>query len=143
MGATYHQDIIKWAQEQAALLRAGQFSDVDIEHVAEEIEDVGKSEQRELESRMAVLLAHLLKWKYQPDRRSSSWQRTIREQRKGILRRLAKTPSLKVDLRDSQWWEGVWSDAIITATKDTNIDCFPETCPWKPEDINSNEFWPE
>lgn len=107
MHATYYQDIIKWAQEQAALLRAGQFSKVDIEHVAEEIEDVGKSEQRELENRMAILLAHLLKWQYQPDRRSSSWQRTIREQRKGVTRRLAKTPSLKANIRDSESWEGV------------------------------------
>lgn len=143
MGATYNQDIIEWSREQAALLRSGQFSKLDIEHLAEEIEDVGKSEQRELENRMAVLLAHLMKWKYQPDRRSSSWERTIREQRKGITHRLAKTPSLKADLRDSEWWEGVWSDAVITAMKETDVDCFPEACPWKPEDVNNSEFWPE
>ena len=63
----YNADIIQWARQQAALLRAGRFSALDIEHIAEEIEDVGKSEERELESRLAVLIAHLLKWQYQPE----------------------------------------------------------------------------
>lgn len=143
MSATYHQDIIEWSREQAELLRSGQFSKLDIEHLADEIEDVGKSEQRELENRMAVLLAHLLKWEYQPGRRSSSWQRTIREQRKGIKRRLAKTSSLKATLKDREWWEGVWSDAVISATKETDIDCFSELCPWTPENINDSEFFPQ
>lgn len=76
MGKTaYEKDVVAWATEQAALLRAGNFSDLDVEHIAEEIEDVGKSEQRKLASRMAVLLAHFLKWAYQPDRRGARWQR--------------------------------------------------------------------
>lgn len=78
MGKRYEQDVVAWAQEQAALLREGKFSAVDVEHIADEIEDVGKSEQRELSSRMAVLLADLLRWQYQPGRRGSSWQRTIK-----------------------------------------------------------------
>lgn len=143
MSATYDQDILEWSKEQAALLRSGQYAKLDIEHLAEEIEDVGKSEQRELENRMAILLAHLLKWQYQPDRRSSIWKRTIREQRKGVTRRLAKTPSLKANLRDSEWWEGVWSDAVIAATKETNMGDFPEVCLWTPEEVNDSEFWPE
>src|SRR5260363_345132 len=69
-----------WASEQAALLRAGKLTAIDVEHIAEEIEDVGRSEKRELANRMAVLLVHLLKWKFQPERRGSSWQRTIKEQ---------------------------------------------------------------
>lgn len=64
MKTTYENDVIAWAYEQAHLLRTGQFSCLDISHIAEEIEDVGKSEQRELASRMAVLLAHLLKWQF-------------------------------------------------------------------------------
>jgi hypothetical protein len=74
------------------LLRSGKLSALDIEHIAEEIEDVGKSEQRELASRMTGLIAHLLKWQYQPERQSGSWQRTIKEQRKVIARRLKKHP---------------------------------------------------
>jgi len=69
----YHLDIIAWAEEQASLLRAGRLSELDIDHIAEEIEDVGKSEQRELASRMAVLIAHLIKWRYQLQRRGNSW----------------------------------------------------------------------
>ena len=62
MSSTYENDIVAWANEQAYLLRSGKLSAIDIEHIAEEIEDVGKSEQRELASRMALLTAHLLKW---------------------------------------------------------------------------------
>jgi hypothetical protein len=67
---SYDQDVILWSQEQARLLRARRFAELDIEHLADEIEDVGKSEKRDLASRMAVLLAHLLKWKSQPESRS-------------------------------------------------------------------------
>ena len=84
MGIAYEKDIVAWANEQACFIRAGRFDLLDLEHIAEEIEDVGKSEQRELETRMAVLLAHLLKWQYQPTHRGRSWLATIREQRKMI-----------------------------------------------------------
>ncbi len=67
MGTSYEKDVVAWANEQAALLRAGKFSALDIEHIAEEIEDVGKSQQRERGNRMAVLLAHLLKWQNRID----------------------------------------------------------------------------
>ena len=142
---TYETDVIAWAQEQVRLLRAGRFDALDIEHIADEIEDVGKSEQRELESRMAVLLAHLLKWQHQPERRGSSWQRTIKEQRKAIARRITKTPSLKSDLLDAEWWEGVWGDALIKAADETGIDIgqLPGRCPWLEEQILSAEFYPD
>jgi hypothetical protein len=69
---SYDNDIIAWADEQAHLLRSGRFDCLDIAHLAEEIEDVGKSEQCEFANRMAVLFTHLLKWNYQPARRGSS-----------------------------------------------------------------------
>jgi hypothetical protein len=137
----YHVDIVAWAREQAALLRAGRYDALDIEHIAEEVEDVGKSEQRELISRMAVLLAHLLKWRHQPERRGNSWRNTIRAQRKGIARRLAKTPSLKADLADPEWWEAAWDDAVAQAGQETGLE-FPEACPWRPEQILSADFYP-
>ena len=77
--ASYDQDVAAWSVEQARLLRAGLFHLADVEHIADEIEDVGKSEARELASRMAVLLAHRLKWEFQPTYRSVSWENTIRE----------------------------------------------------------------
>ena len=142
MTTTYENDIVAWAKEQAYLLRSGKLSAIDIEHIAEEIEDVGKSEQRELASRMAVLLAHLLKWHYQPDRQGSSWQRTIKEQRKAILRRLKNTPSLKVSLSNAEWLEDAWGDAISITINETGMDGFPEICPWTIENILAEDWLP-
>jgi len=107
----YETDIVAWANEQAQLVRAGQFELLDLEHIAEEIEDVGKSEQRELASRMTLLIAHLLKWQFQPERRGRSWQLTIRNQRKAIQLHLKQVPSLKSKLNDVEWMEIVWGDA--------------------------------
>lgn len=129
---TYETDIMAWANEQAHFLRSGNFAALDIEHLAEEIEDVGKSEQRELANRMAVLMAHLLKWEFQPARRGSSWELTIKEQRRAITRRLKNTPSLKSSLTNSEWLADVWLDARLSAEKETQIDFdkFPENCHW-------------
>ena len=143
MGTRYEQDIVAWANEQAQLLRSHKLSSIDIENIAEEIEDVGKSEQRELASRISVLLAHLLKWQFQPDRRGSSWTRTILEQRKSIALRLRKTPSLQNSLTDAIWLDSTWADAVTKAIEETGLDKFPETCIWSTEDILSKEFYPE
>lgn len=139
----YDFDVIAWSLEQARLLRTGQFSLLDIEHIAEEIEDVGKSEQRELANRMAVLLAHLLKWQHQPDYRCNSWRRTVNEQRKSIGICIRKTPSLKTNLNDTEWWEIVWADAVTKASEETRLSNFPETCLWSIEQILDQDFWPE
>ena len=143
MSTAYKTDIIAWANEQAAFIRAGRFDLLDLEHIAEEIEDVGKSEQRELENRMAVLLAHLLKWQFQAARRGSSWQLTLKEQRKRISMRLKETPSLKNSLNDEHWKAAVWSDAIAKAAEETGLDIFPEVCPWTFEQILDQNFFPE
>ena len=142
---SYEQDIIQWAKQQAELLRSGNFSALDIEHIAEEIEDVGKSEQRELASRMAVLITHLLKWQYQSERRGASWQLTIKNQRKSVGRRIEKTPSLKTSLKDPDWIDDVWDDACLQATKETGIGraIFPESCPWSMDKVICDEFWPD
>ena len=126
----YDKDINAWAQEQARLLRAGRFEMLDIEHIAGEIEDVGKSEQRELASRMAVLLAHLLKWQYQPERRGASWEKTIKAQRKEIAYALGESPSLAPKLQEPRWLDMVWARAVAQAVGETGLDCFPEECPW-------------
>jgi len=84
MSTLYDDDVIAWVEQQVALLRAGRWSELDVDNIVEEIEDVGKSEQRELRSRLEVLIAHLLKWKYQPDRQGHSWRLTIRAQRDSI-----------------------------------------------------------
>lgn len=138
---TYEKDIVAWAGEQARLLRAGRFDQLDIEHIAEEIEDVGKSEQRELASRMATLLAHLLKWEFQPERRGASWQRTIKAQRDGIGRRLKKTPSLQPMLTDEDWNAEIWADAVAQAATETGLADFPDCCPWSFRDQVLRDDW--
>jgi hypothetical protein len=142
MGTTYEQDVVAWANEQAALLRAGRLDALDLQHIAEEIEDVGKSEQRELASRMAVLLAHLLKWQHQPERRGTSWQRTIKEQRTAIKARLKRTPSLKPMMSDPDWQEEIWADAVTKAIDETGLNDFPAACAWSVESVLSVEFYP-
>jgi hypothetical protein len=142
---SYEKDVILWSQEQARLLRAGRFAELDIEHLADEIEDVGKSEKRELASRMAVLLAHLLKWTRRPENRTNSWRATINDQRKRILLPLKDTPSLKAVMRNRDWQEDVWLDARAQARKETGLaeDELPEACPWSMDQAADAEFWPE
>ena len=142
MGTTYESDVVAWANEQAALLRAGKLSAIDIEHIAEEIEDVGKSEQRELASRMAVLLAHLLKWQTQPERRGNSWRNTIRAQRKEIAYGLEEAPSLRAKLVESRWLDMVWSKAIAQAFDETGIDNLPDACPWTMDEVLAADWLP-
>lgn len=138
---TYEKDVHAWAIEQARLLRAGRLDLIDVEHIAGEIEDVGKSEQRELASRMAVLLAHLLKWQYQPERRGASWEKTIKAQRKEIAYMLEESPSLATKLDERRWLEMVWAGAIAQAVGETGLDCFPDACPWMMPDEVLGERW--
>jgi hypothetical protein len=143
MSATYEKDIVAWSKEQAALLRAGRLSALDLQHIADEVEDVGKSEQRELASRLAVLLAHLLKWSHQPERRGKSWAFTIREQRRALTLHLEGIPSLRATLRDPKWFAAVWADALAKAAEETGLADFPEVCPWSEAQFFDLEFLPE
>ena len=144
MLTAYNSDIVAWSKEQSYLLRSGNLSDIDIEHIAEEIEEVGKSEQRELANRMTVLMMHLLKWYFQPARQGSSWEKTIKEQRQSIIRRFKNTPSLKKSLIDNEWLADVWLDARLAAEKETQIDFdkFPDECPWEMDSILKEEWLP-
>ena len=83
--AAYDEDFFAWTEEQARLLRAGELAEIDALNLAEEVESVGRSDRREIRSRLIVLLTHLLKWHFQPDARSSGWLGTIREQRDQII----------------------------------------------------------
>jgi hypothetical protein len=139
---TYESDILAWANQQALLVRQGKFDLLDIDHLAEEIEVVGKSEQRELASRMAVLIAHLLKWRFQPERPGRSWELTIRNQRRAIELHLKNVPSLKPTLQDAEWLEIIWGDAVYQANKETGIEDFPEDCPWTVENMLKQDWLP-
>jgi len=138
----YDEDIAAWAEEQAALLRAGQLDRLDFANIAEEIADVGKSEQRELASRMAVLMAHLIKWQFQPEHQSNTWRRTIKEQRRALRFHLKQVPSLKPKLSDSDWQDAIWADAVTKAIAETGLGGFPENCPWTIDDVLDDAFLP-
>lgn len=144
MGAVaYEQDFYSWALEQAALLRAGKFDQVDMDHVIEEIEDMGKSQYDQLESRFDVLLMHLLKWMYEPSHRGKSWVSTIKEQRRRIPHHLKKHPGLKGQL------DNLFADAYELAAEGAAdetgmpVTTFPEKCPWTVEQVLNHDFWPE
>ncbi len=139
----YEQDVIAWSREQARLLRDGQWANLDIEHLADEIEDVGKAESRELASRMAVLLGHLLKWALQPDRQGTSWRLTIAEQRDALRMRLKKTPSLKAEMRTAEFSADAWLDGWTLAQKEAGQDVFPRHRSWSFDQILNDDFWPD
>ena len=138
----YEQDFYAWANQQAALLRAGDLSAADIEHIAEEIESMGKTEKRELVSRLAVLLLHMLKWQFQPGRRGSSWQATIRVQRIALTRHIKDNPSLKPSVPEAL--DDAYAMATIEAAGETGLPeaTFPSVCPWSFEHSMDAAFWP-
>jgi hypothetical protein len=140
--ASYEEDFALWAAEQGALLRAGKLDRVDIENVAEEIESLGRSFEHEIDSRMNVLLAHLLKWEFQPGQRSNSWRATIFEQRTRIGRLLKESPSLR------QYPATVIPDeyplARLHASGETGLNesAFPSTCRYSIGQILDEKFFP-
>jgi hypothetical protein len=139
----YDRDFFEWTQCNAALLRAGQLDQADIQHIAEELEDMGKSERRRLESRLEVLLQHLLKWQIQPNRRSTSWQTTILLQRRELVKLLNESPSLRRVLSENlpEAYEG----GRLRAVRETGLrrSTFPEECPFTLAQILDSEFFPE
>lgn len=139
---THETDFYTWTQEQAALLRAGRVTDLDIAGLLEEVEDMGRSERRELASRLAVLLMHLLKWKYQPDRQGNSWRLTIEEQRYEVRKELRDNPGLKSDI--PAFMVDSYEVARLKAAKETKLQksTFPTDCPWLFEQIMDDDFWP-
>lgn len=141
----YDEDFYAWTQHQAALLRTEKWQDLDYTNLAEELESLGNRDKRELESRLDVLMMHLLKWCYQPERRERgrSWRSTILEQRQRLARLLHYSPSLRT-LLPTALTEG-YPHARERAVVETHLPAttFPETCPWTVEQLLDDAFWPE
>jgi hypothetical protein len=139
----YDQDFYGWTQEQARLLREGRFAELDIDNVVEEIETLGRSEQRELVSHLRVLLAHLLKWRYQPSRRSRSWRLSIEGKRVEAGKHLIENPSLKPQLGEIV--AHAYRLALIDAERQTRLARrnFPAACPWSFDQAMAEDFWPD
>ncbi len=136
----YDHDFYAWTQAQSLLLRTGQLQLIDIQHLAEEIEDMGRAERRELASRLEILLMHLLKWEFQPNKRSRSWQLTIKEQRLRLAKHLKQNPSLKAAIPDI--FDDAYQLAVVGAERETGLDIFPEICPYTIEQVFMDKFLP-
>ncbi len=138
----YAEDFYGWLTNTAQLIRIGDFDDLDFEQIAEELESMSKSERRELASRLTVLLAHLLKWQYQPEKRSRSWENTIKIQRIDIHELLQESPSLRYEIEHVI--DTAYRKARIWAEEETGIDeqWFPDACPYSLDDLLNDQYLP-
>ena len=139
----YDHDFYAWALHNARLLDERRFSEIDIKHIVEELEDVGKSERRALESHIRNLLLHLLKWQYQTHLRGSSWRQSIRNARIAVNKITKDSPSLKplITLLMLDEYQNAKADAVDETGLREEI--FPITCPYAETDLLRHEFWPD
>lgn len=141
--ATLHDhDFLEWTQKQVEYLRKGCWAELDVENLVEELEALGRSEQRELGSYLQVLLMHMLKCQYQPERRTKSWDNTLSSCRDKIQDCLEDTPSLQRFLKDPVWVEKHYRRACRDAAKETNKsgEIFPTECPYTMKQILKADF---
>ncbi len=139
----YETDYEHWLSEQITNLQHQKWDSLDIPHLIEELEALNRSNKRELYSYTVLLLAHLLKWQYQPSMRSGSWEASIDNSRKRIGRVFKDQPSLKNYLKESV--QETYAEAKEWAHKETklNINLFPQNCPYSVQEILSLEFLPD
>lgn len=131
----YQSDYYQWLMKTADQLRYHQFNSLDWENLLAEIEDMGRSEKRSLRSNLRILLMHLLKRNYQPEKATRSWDLTIVEHRKRIEDTLQDSPSLKPYLNEI--FEKCYQDAVDLAAAETGLspETFPNECPFTLEAI--------
>lgn len=136
---TYEHDLVGWTEEQAALVQARRFDELDLDNIAEELRDMGRSEWRELENRLELLLAHMLKRQFQPGKHTRSWDATIDEQRRAIERLFARSPSLKRDLH--QTMQTMYRYAARKTVRETGLkpETFPEDLPYSLDEVLREE----
>lgn len=139
----YHEDCHAWALQNARLLREGRLDEIDALNIAEELEDLAGSKERELENRLGILLAQLLQGVFQPQRRGNVWRATVEEQRRRIARLLRKNPSLAAKLEEC--FVDAYGDARLIAARETGFDAktFPEASPFTLEQTLNDAYWPD
>lgn len=147
MPASYDQDYFSWTQEQARFLKERRFDMLDLDHLAEEIEDMGRSQRRELSSRLAVIIGHLLKLQLQTNRTLSnekSWRRSVVDQRHALAVHLKENPRLKDPQQLETAMLFAWVDGLRLAMRETGMDpdVFPEACPFTLDQLLDPDFWP-
>ncbi|WP_144157537.1 DUF29 domain-containing protein [Paraburkholderia sp. BCC1885] len=139
---TYDEDVCAWAFEQARFLRERRFDLLDIEHLADEIEDIAKAELVELARQMSVLLAHLLKWNQLPAERTDSRSAMIEARRLDVADILDDSPSLCSAIDEPRTFQSIWADALAQAATENGLDWFPSECPWTIDDVLSEGWFP-
>ncbi|WP_306119698.1 MULTISPECIES: DUF29 domain-containing protein [unclassified Roseitalea] len=139
----FEADYYGWTMDQAAAVRAGRFDLVDRENLAEEIESLGKSEKREIESRLVLVLLHLLKWHFQPDKRKGGWEASIKIHRKRLTKIIGENPSLKH--YPAEEMPHAYMEARLAAERETGIayEAFPEACPYSVAQVLDERFFPD
>ena len=139
----HDSDFYAWSLEQAALLRAGRVAEADLAVIAEEIESMGKTEKRELVSRLTVLLLHLLKWRHQPAGRGNSWRLSIANARDEIADLIADNPSLKAVLDEVMTSAYRYARRKAAIETEMGEEAFPAQCPWSFAQATDEGFWPQ
>ena len=145
----YDRDFYTWAMETARAIRERRFEGIEWDAVAEELEDMGKSEKRALESQLERLHAHLLKWRLQSEKRHQdaarerSWRATIRDARMRIEKILKENPGLRPGL--PELFSEVYPGGVNWAIAETGLpeSLFPSESPWTLDDALDDSFWPE
>ena len=142
MTTLYEADYNLWIEQTVNQLKSGDLQSLDLENLIEEIDSMGRNNRREVRSRLIVLMTHLLKWQYQPRKRSKSWTNTINEQRLQLKLILKDSPSLKPFLQ--QVLDDCYEDARKEAAKETKLspDTFPTALPYSQDDVLS-DFLPD
>lgn len=132
---SYEADFYSWAMTQARLLRNGDVAEADFTNIAEELEDLGRSENRALRSALARIIQHLLKWDHQERMRSASWQISINKHRVRAQQTLKENPGLKPRLDETL--AEAYELAVASAMDETGLprSSFPQACPYTVEDI--------
>lgn len=141
MNTNYHHDLAAWAAHQADLLKAGRMQELDVENLIEEMQAMSRKEHRELMRRMRILIAHLLKWEFQPTHRGNSWRRTINDQRQEIADLLEDSPSLANHFDDYEWLQRAWERGVRQAETETGLNHFPDEMIWTISDILMKDFF--
>ncbi|MEG4960711.1 MULTISPECIES: DUF29 domain-containing protein [unclassified Microcoleus] len=139
----YDTDYLRWIEITVEKLRVRDYSNIDWENLIAEIEDMGRSERRSLESNLVVILLHLLKWQFQPDQRSGSWKGSIVEHRRRIRKALKDSPSLKPYLEEVL--VECYADAAEQASAETGlpVETFPQLCMYTSVDVLDSDFLPD